>query len=70
MSTFQQTFHVTGMTCGHCVSPSSRRSAPSPASTAVTVELASGDVDGHQRPRDRTDEVAAAIDEAGYELAS
>jgi copper ion binding protein len=70
MSTFQQTFHVTGMTCGHCVSAVEEEVGAIADVTHVVVDLASGRVTvGSDREVTLT-EVAAAVDEAGYELAS
>lgn len=64
------TFTVTGMTCDHCVAAVRGEVAKIDGVTSVDVELASGSVtvesDG---PVDRGS-VAAAVDEAGYELAS
>ena len=60
---------VTGMTCGHCVAAVRRRSAPSPASPTSHVDLATGDVTVGSDRALTHDEVAAAIDEAGYQLA-
>lgn len=63
-----KTYTVTGMTCGHCVSAVSEEVGKVDGVTAVEVELETGAVtisgDGF------TDEqVAAAVDEAGYALA-
>jgi copper ion binding protein len=60
---------VTGMTCGHCVSAVEKEVGAIAGVTEVHVELTTGDVTvSSDRPLDR-DELAAAIDEAGYELA-
>jgi copper chaperone len=69
-----QTFPVTGMTCGHCVSAVSSEIQTIPGVTDVDVDLAAGGTstvtvtsDG---PVSETD-VAAALDEAGdYHLAT
>ncbi|MCB0905537.1 MAG: heavy-metal-associated domain-containing protein, partial [Nocardioidaceae bacterium] len=42
--TFQQTFQVTGMTCGHCVSAVEEEVGAIADVTDVTVDLASGRV--------------------------
>ena len=64
------TYRVNGMTCGHCVGAVTRELGSLTAVTDVQVELATGDVTVRaDRPLDDA-EVAAAIDEAGYELAS
>jgi copper ion binding protein len=61
---------VTGMTCGHCVAAVTAEVGRIDGVTAVDVELASGLVtvtsDG---PLDDA-AFAAAVDEAGYEVAS
>ena len=68
-----QTFPVTGMTCGHCVSAVTSELKEIPGVTEVAVDLVAGGtssvtVDSGQ-PLDDA-QVAAALDEAGaYELA-
>lgn len=64
------TYRVTGMTCEHCVGAVTREVGSLEPVTGVQVELSTGDVTVEStRPLTR-DEIAAAIDEAGYELAS
>jgi copper chaperone len=64
-----QTYVVRGMTCGHCVQAVTSELTKLPGVSAVDVELASGRVSvASTEPVDR-DAVAAAVDEAGYELA-
>ncbi|WFE30682.1 heavy-metal-associated domain-containing protein [Solwaraspora sp. WMMD791] len=67
-----QTHTVTGMTCSHCVNSVSAEAGAIPGVTDVTdvqVDLASGTVTvTSDQPVDET-AVAAAVDEAGYELA-
>ncbi len=61
------TYDVTGMTCGHCAQAVTSEVRTIEGVTGVHVDVESGRVtiDGH----DFTDEqVAAAIDEAGYAL--
>ena len=73
MSTSQQSsqrFQVVGMTCGHCVSAVQQEVGAIAGVTDVTVDLATGAVTVTSDRPLTTDEVAAAIDEAGYELAS
>jgi copper chaperone len=70
MSTHQQTFHVTGMTCGHCVSAVTEEVGAIAGVTHVAVDLVSGRVTVGSGREVTTAEVAAAVDEAGYELAS
>ena len=64
------TFTVDGMTCDHCRHAVTAEISAVPGVDAVDVDLATGLVtvtaDG---PVDRAD-IAAAVDEAGYELAS
>ena len=64
-----QTFTVSGMTCSHCVNSVSSEIKQIPGVTGVQVDLASGAVTvTSDQPVDDT-AVAAAVDEAGYELA-
>jgi copper ion binding protein len=69
MSTFQQTFEVTGMTCGHCVAAVKEEVGAIADVTDVAVDLASGRVTVGSGREITTAEVATAVDEAGYELA-
>jgi copper ion binding protein len=60
-------YTVTGMTCQHCVDAVSREVGAVPGVTGVEVDLATGRVE--VSGEGFTDEaVAAAVDEAGYEL--
>jgi copper chaperone len=64
-----QTYTVTGMTCSHCVNSVSAEVGAIPGVTDVQVDLASGVVTvTSDQPVNET-AVAAAVDEAGYELA-
>jgi len=64
------TYTVEGMTCGHCVSSVSAELSKLDAVTDVAVDLASGQVTvTSEGPLDEA-AVRAAVDEAGYELAS
>ncbi|WP_433797667.1 heavy-metal-associated domain-containing protein [Actinoplanes sp. CA-252034] len=64
-----QTYTVTGMTCSHCVNSVSAEVGKVSGVTDVQVDLASGTVTiTSDQPVDET-AVAAAVDEAGYELA-
>jgi copper ion binding protein len=65
-----QRFRVTGMTCGHCVSAVQQEIGAIPGVADVSVDLASGEVTVTSGRPLGVDEVAAAVDEAGYELAS
>jgi copper chaperone len=65
----QHTYTVTGMTCSHCVNSVDAEIRQLPGVTDVQVDLASGVVTvTSDAPLDET-AVAAAVDEAGYELA-
>ena len=64
-----KTYTVTGMTCAHCVSSVGSEIGQIPGVTDVRVDLASGTVDVTSEQPVHDDAVAAAIDEAGYELA-
>jgi copper chaperone len=70
MSTFQQTFQVTGMTCGHCVAAVQDEVGAIADVSHVAVDLATGRVTVDSGREVTTAEMAAAVDEAGYELAS
>ena len=66
------TVGVTGMTCGHCVTAVTTELSAIPGVTAVEVDLHAGGI----TPVTIVSEsdldpaaVAAAVDEAGYELA-
>ena len=68
-----QTFPVTGMTCGHCVSAVSSELKEIPGVADVTVDLVAGGTSSvtvaSDSPVSESD-VAAALDEAGdYQLA-
>ena len=63
-----ETYRVQGMTCGHCVQAVSTEVGGLPGVTTVDVDLASGAVTVTSERRLDTDEVRAAVEEAGYEL--
>ena len=68
--TVTTTYTVTGMTCGHCASAVGREVGAIAGVADVQVDLGSGAVTvASGAPLDRT-QVAAAVEEAGYELAS
>lgn len=68
--TTSTTFTVAGMTCGHCVDAVSTELAKLDGVTNVDVDLANGAATvTSQAPLERGD-VAAAVEEAGYELAA
>ena len=63
------TYHVTGMTCGHCVSAVRDELGALVGVQDVTVDLPTGRVQvtgDSELPRDQ---VVAAVDEDGYQLA-
>ena len=69
MTTATTTFRVAGMTCGHCVRSVTEEVTKLPGVASVDVDLASGQVTvTSPAPLDDAD-IAAAVDEAGYELA-
>ncbi|WP_229071157.1 heavy-metal-associated domain-containing protein [Actinoplanes sp. DH11] len=62
------TYPVSGMTCSHCVNAVSGEVSRIPGVSDVRVDLAAGNVTViSAEPLDRA-VVAAAVDEAGYEL--
>ncbi|MEU8232780.1 cation transporter [Actinoplanes sp. NPDC048791] len=63
------TYTVTGMTCEHCVKAVTSEISELPGVDAVQVDLASGAVTVTSAAPLAADEVRAAVDEAGYELA-
>jgi Copper chaperone len=63
-------YTVKGMTCGHCVNAVTEEIGKLAGVSGVTVDLASGAVTvTSEAPLDRQ-VVAAAVEEAGYELVS
>lgn len=68
-----ETFPVVGMTCGHCVHAVTEEVKGLGGVTEVTVDLVAGGTSQvtvtSAAPLSR-DDVAAAVDEAGYALAS
>lgn len=64
------TFTVTGMTCDHCVRAVHDEVAAIEGVTDVEVDLASGRVTVASTEAVDPAAVAAAVDEAGYELAT
>ncbi|MEP7054623.1 MAG: cation transporter [Actinomycetota bacterium] len=64
-----ETFAVQGMTCAHCVHAVTSELNKLPGVSAVEIDLATGLVSvDSEAPLQRVS-VAAAVDEAGYELA-
>ena len=60
---------VTGMTCQHCVNAVTEEVGAVDGVTGVTVDLATGRVDVESAAPVPADALAAAVDEAGYEIA-
>ncbi|MFF9640869.1 heavy-metal-associated domain-containing protein [Kitasatospora aureofaciens] len=61
-------FHVKGMTCGHCVSSVTAELEKVAGVTEVAVDLATGRVTVDSTAPLADTDVAAAVDEAGYDL--
>jgi len=64
------TYTVTGMTCEHCVQAVSGELSTLPGVADVRVDLPSGAVTVTSEAPLADDDVRAAVDEAGYELAN
>jgi copper ion binding protein len=69
MSTATETFTVTGMTCGHCVSSVTEEVGAIPGVTEVEVDLPTGAVTVTSQAPLQRETVVAAVTEAGYALA-
>jgi copper chaperone CopZ len=67
--TVTETYHVAGMTCGHCVQAVTDELIRLPGVHDVRVDLNSGAVTLRSDGMVPLDEVRAAVDEAGYALA-
>ena len=65
----ERTYTVTGMTCDHCVRAVTEELERLPGVVGVAVELATGRVTVESEAALDDAVVAAAVDEAGYELA-
>jgi copper chaperone len=70
MSILTQTFDVVGMTCDHCVRAVGNEIRKIDGVHAVDVELVSGLVTVTSSDGVDSAMIAAAVDEAGYELAN
>ena len=64
-----QTWTVNGMTCGHCVGAVTEEVQAISGVEKVEVDLASGSLTVTSAAPLAEADVAAAVDEAGYELA-
>lgn len=69
VATVGQKFSVVGMTCDHCVQAVTTELFKLEGVTRVAVNLAAGAVVTESVETLPIDVVAAAVDEAGYELA-
>ena len=65
-----ESFNVVGMTCGHCVAAVTSELSKINGVSKVEVDLTSGAVTVESDRSVDPDAIAAAIDEAGYALAS
>ena len=66
----EKTYTVTGMTCDHCVRSVTEEVEKLPGVRDVRVDLASGQLTVSSESDLDDAAVAAAVDEAGYEMAS
>jgi copper ion binding protein len=64
------TYHVTGMTCGHCVSAVTSELTQLTGVREVSVDLPTGGVTVTSDAPLPIDQIRQAVDEAGYELAA
>ncbi|MFF5444564.1 heavy-metal-associated domain-containing protein [Streptomyces sp. NPDC012888] len=62
-------YRVTGMTCGHCEGAVTTELSGLPGVTSVKAVAASGEVTVVSQAPLADEDVRAAVDEAGYELA-
>jgi len=67
--TAQNTYTVTGMTCGHCVASVTEEISELPGVTDVQVALETGAVTVTSAEPLEESAVRAAVTEAGYQLA-
>ena len=68
VATVAQQFTVTGMTCSHCERAVTAEISKLDGVTRVVVDIATGTVITESVETLPPDAVAAAVDEAGYEL--
>ena len=68
-ATVGRRFHVVGMTCSHCERAIETEVGAIAGVCTVTADAASGTVTVESTHVLDVDDVAAAVDEAGYELA-
>lgn len=67
-NTYTETYAVSGMTCGHCVSSVTKELSQVEGVTAVDVDLATGAVTVQSSQPLDAEAVADAVDEAGYSV--
>ena len=65
----RSTYHVLGMTCGHCVQAVTTGLTALPGVQAVEIDLAAAQVTISSDGALATADVRRAIDEAGFDLA-
>ena len=68
MATTTTTVNVAGMTCEHCVAAVKGELSKLGGVTGVDVDLASGEVTIASAAGLADEDIAAAVEEAGYEL--
>ena len=68
--TTTSTYTVNGMSCGHCVAAVTEELSKLDGVSHVDVDLGSGRVTVESDSPLDDDEVAAAVDEAGYTISS
>jgi copper chaperone len=66
----QSSYTVTGMTCGHCAGAVREELGRLAGVRGIDVDVATGRVTVTSDAPLSTDEVRAAVDEAGYQLVS
>jgi copper ion binding protein len=64
----ETSFTVTGMTCQHCVASVREEISEIPGVRDVAVDLATGAVSVTSEQPLRSDQIADAVSEAGYQL--
>jgi copper chaperone len=69
-ATMTATYHVQGMTCGHCAGAVTQEICALPGVCDVAVDLPTGQVTVTSDRELVREEISAAVDEAGYQLAS
>ena len=65
----ESTYTVSGMTCGHCVASVTEEISEIDGVTDVAVDLPTGAVTVTSTTPVDSEEVRAAVEEAGYQLA-